>query len=303
MDPLQKLNQLRADHDTDRPGTLAALAELALTLDEELGAYAQLVNHVVGDEERDRPLAVTLLSRLLARKPEDETGLVGAHLAVALFLNGDSTEALEAELAARHPGVPIIGWIRLRCAESLVQAKEMEAGAVLVTATFDGPLLAGTAHASNFDRPIAVACNNLATGLFEAPMISRIGAEAIERTALLSRTCWIRCGSWVQHERADYLLALAYNALRRHDLAEDAARHGLDLIAAHEGEAVDRAFLTVELALALDRLGRAEEAAAARQEALQLAEPFRENAFLAPWFDGQFARIDGELPVLVSPEA
>jgi tetratricopeptide (TPR) repeat protein len=295
MSAAQKLKELQADHDTDRAKAVAGLADLATEIDAEIAAaYATLVNHVIGDQEGDRAHAARLLRQVRERGVADPAGLFEAGLTVALFMAGAALDGLqvEADLVARVPhGRLAAAWIRLRCAEALIDAKDFPAAVPLAAAVLRGHGAAIAETPSPFDRPLAIACNNIATAVIEQPGDHPARAELIEHAALLSRAAWIRCGTWINHERGDYLVALAYNALGRPGEALDAARHGLGLIETHGGVPVDRAFLTIELALSLAQLGRADDAAEARQEARRLAQGFSGNAYLTDWFEGQFARL------------
>lgn len=297
MDIAERLTQIRQSHGADMHGAIAALRDLAYHVDTpSAAAYAALVNHVVGDEYGDRPLALDLLRAAGARCAADNLGLFDANLAVAAGLAGDHERAAEARTAAAGAAGPVIAeWIAIRCAEGLMHVPRTERAIAAALPALRAVADVGELPAA-LDRAMAVSCNNLASALIEAGPGAIPGRdEAIERAALLSRRCWARCGTWVNHERGEYLVALAYNALGRYEEARSAAAAGIAIVKANEPpENVDLAFLHVELALALKGLGRASEAAAARARAEALAAGFAGDAGLSSWFGRQAARPGAE---------
>jgi len=114
--------------------------------------------------------------------------------------------------------------------------------------------------------------------------------EALEQGALAARRFWLKAGTWVNHERADFLLALTYNALRRHDVAYDAAQRGLDTITKNGPQDVDRTFLLVELAFACQHLGHTDQAAEATRLARDLGAKL-EGPALQKWFAAASAKL------------
>ena len=92
----------------------------------------------------------------------------------------------------------------------------------------------------------------------------------------------------MQHERADYLVALVCNASADWDAALAAATSGLATIEANGSEDVDRAFLLLEAGRAHRGAGRAAECESMRAAAFALAAAFEEPS-LRPWFEERAA--------------
>ena len=69
---------------------------------------------------------------------------------------------------------------------------------------------------------------------------------------------WRKCGTWINEERALYLLALVYNRVGKHEKALKHANHALRVIYANGKEVVDEAF--IQLAVAAASCGHIEDA-------------------------------------------
>jgi hypothetical protein len=253
--------------------------------------FLDLSNHTIGEHLADWPRASRLADRLLAgQSPEPATAGAWARLAAARLLAGDPIGALVAEtecVAAAADARDALIDCRIAAATALIGSKRVGEGAALYA------VVLGLAEASGgkaSDRAIAVASNNLASELVEQP--SRTAAEdaLMRRAAAAGLAFWRRCGTWVQEERALYLLALVANALGE---PEDALKHietSLGLIAANGEEPIDVTFLTLARANALARLGDAEghrrELAAADADAAAW-----DNPGLKAWYAEERARI------------
>jgi len=150
-------------------------------------------------------------------------------------------------------------------------------------------------QASALDSAAAAQCNNLASDLAERPPAALADAalrEALARAAAWSQLFWQRAGTWVHHERACYLCALAAGALGDVDAARAHALAGLALLDANDSaqeQSVDRAFLEMEAAFACERLGRADEAAAAHARGDALAAGFGDTG-LSTWYRQRIER-------------
>ena len=102
-------------------------------------------------------------------------------------------------------------------------------------------------------RAIAANANNIAGALEEKPQITPAERELMIVAAQVAGRFWRQAGTWLEHERAEYRLALCW--LRAGDPAR-ARRHAqqcLDIVAAHQGPALEQFFGWVVL-------GRVEQA-------------------------------------------
>ena len=125
-------------------------------------------------------------------------------------------------------------------------------------------------------RAIAVASNNLATDLLEAPTRTPDEAAVMRLAADAAHEFWLRCGAWENDERGRYLQALVANVLGEADAALGHVRAALAIIDAHAPQPVDAAFLHLAAAHARHLLGEA---------AASAAELSRSDAIAAGWDD------------------
>jgi hypothetical protein len=149
-------------------------------------------------------------------------------------------------------------------------------------------------HEANgpLNQRLAIAFNNTTSSLLDRaaePVPSPI-ASALRAGANAALRFWTAAGTWVNHERALYLRALVANRVGDSASARDDCRRALELIAAHGGEDVDRAFLLLQLAGALMRLGDAAGGQAALAEARSTATTWN-DAGLTNWFGQEHDRL------------
>ncbi len=258
---LDILAKVQEDHDRDPTAAAAALRGIppgAVSLD-EMTRYTWLVNHVIGEklggwdevrgiyrgrsDDLDR-LPVPALRNLAAA-----AALCGDHDAAAVALAslrraaslGESEAALVLEMAKIMYGMPAMA--------ERVAATEF--------ARLCG-IAMGWKRATGADTLVAGMTNNVTSAWLEMPRTwsSPIVRDAMEMGARTSRHFWGKAGTWVQLERADYLVAMVMNRLGMH---EDARSHALAAIATIEeaggGQDVDLACLREELGLAEKGLG------------------------------------------------
>lgn len=304
---LAEVAALMRDHDADLVGAAArlrAIAPSALGVD-DLASYSWLVNHVIGEKGDDWPGARALLDTLPAQPGSPPVLL--RNRAVAYAMSGAALQAWQAESELAQV---------LTCGPALAAAAVRLGTLQHLSGTADPLLLVASllpclqaleaAPAGGPAMPMAArAINNTVSGWLErvqsptAPLrIDPPVGAAMARAARCCKVIWMHAGTWMQVERADYLIALVANAAGDWKAAAQAARDGITTIEANGPEEVDRAFLLVELARA--RLGLGEPAAArtARDAAFALAERFDEPG-LREWFD----RKAGTLPDLSPTQA
>jgi hypothetical protein len=297
---LAEVSALMQDHDADLVGAAARLRAIApSTLEvDDLASYSWLVNHVIGEKGHDWPGARALLEALPAlpgRPP-----VVLRNRAVACAMSGAALQAwlAEAELAQALACGPTLAATAVRLGALqhlagsadplLVAASLVPCVQAIESAPAGGPVLVMAAR----------AINNAVSGWLEHPQPATTDpavAAAMSRAARCCKTVWQHAGTWMQVERADYLIALVANALADWEAAAHAARDGIKMIEANGSEDVDRAFLLIELARARHGMGEGEAARTARDASFALAERFDEPG-LREWFD----RKASALPALSS---
>jgi len=254
--------------------------------------FAKVGAHTIGEHLGDWPRANALVSRVVrAHSPGAETARAWGHLYVAALLAGDIAGAAEAEIAfCRGLGADFraaIVEMKFMLVAALVGCGRTDEGAAIYAGALD---LAQTLGEAAPHRTIAVASNNLATGLLEAQ--SRTDAEAalMQLAARSSHAFWLRCGDWLNDARGDYLEALVANVMG--DAAEALAHvdRALSLIADHGGAAIDETFLRLARAHAL-RLAGDDEASARELDISDDDAAGWDDDGLVSWYVEERARV------------
>lgn len=247
------------EHAADGEGyaaELEAAAEVEVPA-KHLAQFAKVAAHTIGEHLSDWPRAAKLVGRLLAgRTPDGDTAKAWAQLHVTRLLAGDVAGAAEAEIAcclgAGADFRAAVVELKFLLVAALVGSGRAAEGAAI----YDGALdLARTLGAAAPHRAIAVASNNLATELLEAPSRNAAEAALMQRAAAASHAFWLECGDWLNDARGDYLEALVANVLGDHATALDHVERALSLIAANGGAAIDETFLHLARAHALRLAG------------------------------------------------
>lgn len=282
----ERLSRCWADHDRDRDAVEAEIESLAHEVPDAAaaGRLVALANHVLGQEGGEWSKAAAIADTAIKRcPPVPSLGPALAGLAVARHMSGDNAGALVAETRAAaltgREGLAEVARARLLLVEALVGEEFWDEALPLLSALLDLAETGGV-HEST-QRVMAVTCNNVASQLVEHEARTPDMDALLERAALASREAWLRCGDWVNDERSDYLLALAYNALGRPAEARDSATRGLATIAANGTEDVDAAFLHVARGRALLALGEGPAAGDDLAAAEKLGSTFDEEEWRA----------------------
>ena len=254
--------------------------------------FAKVATHTIGEHLGDWGRAARLAGRLLAeRSPTAETAKAWAHLAVARSLAGDAAGAAEAEASAwRGAGAdfrPIAVETKFLLVAALVGCGRAEAALGVYRQALDLAQALGDAAPA---RAIAVASNNLASELLEAPTRTPEETALMRIAADAAHAFWLRCGDWRNHERASYLDALVANAVGEPASALRHADNGLDLIAANGEAPIDETFLRLARAHALALLGEDEASAVALKVADAAAAAWDDDG-LQGWYAAERTRV------------
>lgn len=287
----------RADalHDDEPPRALALLRALdvAALSRGKLGRLAFLLDHVTGEKFGLWDEAVAGQRTLVRCAGADVTPLILRHAAIAAHVAADDalarewTQALAASADApldKARALVALGAVQFSASRLPAEAAGRQALHALAPI---GELL--EAPGTGLDAAFGAVANNLASELVERPLEDLMQPDlrdALARCADLAQRIWQRAGTWVNHERAHYLSAMAANALGDGETGAAHARAGLALLDEFDvgnGEAVDRAFLELELAAALRLAGQP-----GRPEALARALALA-SRFGQPWLDRWFS--------------
>lgn len=284
------LDEIDRIHD-DEPGravdVLRTLDAAALPAG-QLPRYGFLLLHVLGEELGHWGEAADRLDALRAARVDAPLAVL-AQAATAAHLAQRSPNPAAEALAAMGGGeeeaaLTALGALGSRPpAQAQTQAEQLERLA-RASQRFDahGPL----------NQRLALGFSNATSNLLDrapAPVPAAI-ASALRAGADAALRFWTAAGNWVNLERALYLRALVANRIGDHAAARDDCRQALRVIAANGDEAVDRAFLQLQLAAALLRLGETEGGQQALAEAKASAAAW-DDAGLRDWFRQEHDRL------------
>ncbi len=267
-------------HDTESERLARELETADLgELDGEAPAHClRLSNHTIGEHLGDWPRARRFAEAVCAADPNHlKIATVGAHLAVARYMDDADAAAQQAEIDCLGAAQDPLG--------TYLMVKSSLAGALAGTGRFaDAGLVIGAANrlASGMDGPgssarsMAIVNNNLASELVDHDDLDAEQARLMLACADAAHTFWKRCGTWVNEERALCLLALVNNRTGKFDLGLEYAGAALDVISGNGEEPVDEAF--IRLAAAKAHVGLSDPAR--RDE-----EVARADALAATWSD------------------
>ena len=273
-------------HDKEPAKVAEALCRVVGVSPADHTRFAWLVNHVVGESLEQWGSASALLEKTVARSAEPA---VLRHRAIAALFAGDALNGL-----ALLPRFADAAGVSLSLALAAVRLGVIQFSRKDIPAMdLAGPFLAvveqieaGQSQPGKIATILAAGLNNVTSRLIdEYPGDDPLYRQALTQGAAVCKAIWSVAGTWINQERADYLIALCANRTGDFERAKQAADSGLDTIRRFGQDDVDRAFLLLELSRALHGLGEPAQGAQARAEAMQLAQDF--DPSLREWFDSR----------------
>ena len=295
-----QLAQADAVHDAEPERALALLRiiDAAALSPDRLPRLSFLIDHVLGEKFGLWGEALAEQRALVRLAGDAAPPALLRHATVAAQLAGDTrqadawTQALATASDATLANAKVLAALATT-AFGVAHRDAHEAGQAALQALAPLDALHATPD-TGLDSAFGTVTNNLASDLLERPVDDLTDdalCHALQAAAAHAQRFWARAGTWLHHERAHYLVAMAANALGDGATAVTQARAGLALLDEHDtagDEAVDRAFLELELAMGL-RLAGQDGRADALARALALAARFGDPA-LDRWFAGRHTR-------------
>ena len=242
-----------ADHAADARAVALRLEEgMALATDEaQLARLANLAHHLHGEhlgEWRTGIAFMQRLSTLPSFTAAGESGQTVRRCVASLDLSERSNFDLDSLSLSD----------RIRVA-AMASANLVERDTPRAMQLFRHALAqaehSGLGAADAMNRALAVAGNNLACTLEEKPVRSAAERKLMILAAQTSRRYWERAGTWLEVERAEYWLAMSWLQAGDPARARAHAQACLDIVAAHDGAALERFF-------GWEAMGRVERAVA-----------------------------------------
>ena len=279
------------DTETERLADELEAASLDGWQGDEPAQCLMLANHTIGEHLGDWGRARRFAEAVHDAGPGSGSQGVGMHLAIARYMDDAPIAAQEAEIAAvQAADDPLAAYLTVKSflARALAgSGRCADAGLVIRAANrLAGSL--GESRAS--DRGMAVANNNLASELVESENLDDEQSRLMLDCAEAAHTFWKRCGTWVNEERALYLLALVNNRAGDHARAIGFAEAALDIIAANGEEPVDEAFIRLAAATAHAALSETASAAQCLAEADDLAASWTDPSHV-DWYRSERAKV------------
>ena len=266
-----------------------------LESDEQVEHFLRLANHTIGEHLGDWPRARDLaLTALGQRQPNAKLAASYSDLAVAQFMTGNAIDAAQSEAISASlvdgPAITMPIRTKITLALALAASGQVDAAAGIYRATL--AIAQQTQDPLPSDRVVAVNSNNLAGELLDLDEPTQAQQALMLEAAEGARVFWERAGTWVNVERAEYLLALVRNAIGAFDAALTHADVGLGLIADNGDEQVDAVFLQLARANALRGLDRAGDAEQSLMQADAGAAEFP-NDGLKQWYADERKKVVG----------
>ena len=259
-------------HETETEAVASELEEhVGLVADPgQAAAFSALASHAVGEHLGDWGRAARLIEAAV-KGIQDDAALTSSLilLGVSLEFCEDADGAAAAFDRARAlAGDDAVVGVRTHLARASAYMGIGTSADLLREHQSAMEIVGEMSETASVDRLVAIISNNAASHLMEQDELSGEEAEGMLRIAGVAKESWTRAGDWVNHERADYLMALAHNRISEWADGLAAADAGLSTITANGEEQIDEAFLQLARAQALAGLG--EEGG--RLEALQAAD-------------------------------
>jgi hypothetical protein len=256
----QLLHDGWANHDKDSEHLareLEAAAQAGLQTD-LIAPFLHLSTHTIGEHLGDWSRALRLGKHVLdGRTPTYETAQAWRRLYVAAVLADAWIEAAHLELSCLKASGSDFGAalldMRFMVVGALVASKRVrEAGRLYRSAI---GIIEQISPSAFLDRTIAATSNNLGWELFEMSSRSPDEDALMSLCAETSLAFWLKCGNWVNEERALYFRALVSNVVGNPRSALTDVDKALAVIHAQGERPLDAALLHLVRASALAALG------------------------------------------------
>ena len=220
--------------------------------------FLHLSTHTIGEHLGDWARALELGKRVLdGRSPTPETAKAWGRVQVAAVLAGDFIDATALELSYLQATGSDFGAAMLDMRFMLIGALLGSKRVVEATRLYGGTvaLLEQIRSTEFLDRTVAAVSNNLGWELYETTPRSRDMDISMRLCADTSLKFWLKCGNWINEERALYFRALVSNVRGDPESALADADKALAIIDLHGVRPLDTALLQLARASAFAALG------------------------------------------------
>ena len=242
------IEQAWNDHVNDLPAVVARLDEgLALLAESpaRLNDFLQLASHVHLEHRGDAQAMQSVLDRsasLIAAQPDAQATVDKALLTMALLRSeSPDASALPVALRVRAHGDAACG---LAVRGHHAQARRLLQSAAAIARDADAE------HRTATGKALAASYNNVAGALLDGARSPDADALMLEAAAQ-ARSAWGAAGTWLNVERAEYLLAITHAAAGHGAQAAEHAQACAAICEANAADAFERFFAQEAMARAL----------------------------------------------------
>ncbi len=260
------LDQAWTEHATDAPAVATRLAQQGITLvseEAQVLPMAHLAHHVFGEHLGRWADGLQFQSQLAALGLGTSDGLAGQ--AVRRFM---ASLKLAGGLADERAGLSSSENIRITAlAAANLGAHDVARSQRLLN---EAMARSDAAHLPDQDpahRALAIAGNGIAGTLEDKAVRSAAERELMILAAQTGRRYWALAGTWLETERAEYRLAMTWIKAGDAAQARQHAQQCLDIVAAHQGAALEQFFGWEAMSLSERAAGNTAGQAHALQEA------------------------------------
>lgn len=253
-----------------------------LTVD-QVAQSLQLANHTIGEHLGDWSRAQDFVHSVLIANPlSARDSRVACYRYVADYMSEDHQGAMHAEMDAmissEHPlGSYVL--IKSMLAAALAGSGSIKEGFAILKALND--LASSKELPKTSIRSLAVTNNNVASELLNIESIDSDHRKLLVECATAALVFWKKCGTWINEERALYLLALVEVRIENFEGARDHSQAALRVIHSNGEEPIDEAFIRLTAAEAYCGLGELESARSHIEKANFIAEKWSDDALKA----------------------
>lgn len=240
----------------------------------------QLSNHTIGEHLGDWSRARKFLQSVLDANPSSsKLSNVACYRYVADYMDADHFAAIRAEMDALSVSEHVLG--------TYLVLKSMLATALVGSGLWDKGFeilntLNKTASTSELPkstiRSLAITNNNVANDCLAADSLSPSEGRALLHCANAALQFWKMCGTWVNEERALYLLSLVFASTDAMDQSLTHAKAALRVIQSNGDQPVDEAFIRLAAAKAYHGLADPESAFSELEQSDKIAEGWCDDA-------------------------
>ena len=220
--------------------------------------FLHLSTHTIGEHLGDWSRALRLGKQVLdGRTPTFETAKGWARLQVVAVLADEPIEAADLELSyLKAIGGDLEAAVldmRFMLIDALISSARLAEAMRLYGSAV--PLIEQIDSSNLLDRTVASVSNNLGWELYETASRSPDMDALMQLCAETSLTFWLKCGNWVNEERALHFRALVSNVTGDPESALADADRALAVIDSRGQRPLDTALLHLTRASALAAIG------------------------------------------------